>query len=92
MEDTLSDTIFDAIADARHTLRVSPTKTADGAGATYFVSFMLNIDSKTHEILRAVAVRKERSVPKLLRRYALECFKQCIADEETDEAELKEAA
>lgn len=92
-EDLLRDVLYDAIAAGRHSLRVAPTKTATEDGETFFVSFLMNIDSKTLDLLGAVAKKKERSVPKLLRRYALECFKTCICDEEMAEAEeLKDAA
>lgn len=91
-EDLLRDVLYNSIAEARHTLRVAPTTKATENGKTYFCSFLMNVDSKTLDLLGAIAKNKERSVPKLLRRYVKECFHACICDEETSEAEPKIAA
>ena len=89
-EDLLRDVIYDSIAEARHTVRVAATKQVAEDAQTFFVSFLLNVDNKTLAILDAVAKKKGRSLEKLLRRYCIECLKDCVLDqEEAAETELK---
>jgi hypothetical protein len=97
-EEVLRDVLYDQIAEARHTLRVTYNKSqvnkpAADDGATFFVSFLLTVDAKTHQLLCATAEKKERSVAELLRRYVVSCFSFCIAEQDEDEGgdELKAA-
>jgi hypothetical protein len=90
----LIDAIFDAIADGRNSIRVAYNKdAAPENGASFYVSFLVNVDADTHKLLGTVAKKKEYSVPSLMRRYVKACFQMCIlADDEDVEPELKEAA
>jgi hypothetical protein len=91
-EDLLRDILYDAIAASRNSIRVTYTKPISEDVTTFYVSFLMSVDAKTHQLLCASAQKKERTVPKLLRRYAVACFRQCICDEEVAESELKDAA
>jgi hypothetical protein len=96
-EDLLRDVVYDAIAAGRNSIHVAYNRAADKPApddaATYYVSFLLCVDGKTHRLLHDAAAKKERSVVKLVRRYCLSCFRFCIAEvDEEDEEELKDAA
>jgi hypothetical protein len=86
MSDTeyLVDTVWDAIAAGRKTIRVGNAKPEKDNATTFFVSFLINIDNKTYEKLHAVADKNERSVPKLLRRYIGLGFRDCFSEDSTD--------
>ena len=79
--DSLRDRIYDAIAEGRRTLRVGNAKPAAEGSTTFFCSFLLTVDSKTYEALRALADTKERSVPRLLRRFVKYGFRDCFSEE-----------
>ena len=65
----LVDRCWDATSAARNTIRVKPTKPATEFGETYYVSFMLNIDSKTHQELVRRRERQRRPPQNVLRDY-----------------------
>jgi hypothetical protein len=79
--DDLIDACWDAVSAARNTIRVKPTKPATESGETYFVSFMLNIDTETHQALIAEAERQRRLVQNVLRDYLRFAFKICFQDD-----------
>jgi hypothetical protein len=76
----LRDTIYDAIAEGRHSIRVAGANLAEDA-AEFEVTFKIKVDRETYALLTANADHQERSVTKLMRRYAKDCFYQCIAEE-----------
>jgi hypothetical protein len=84
----LMDDVIDLISASRETIQVKPTKRVIENGETYFVSFMLNVDNKLHQALEAEAKKQQRTIAKLLRRYAVLAFKICLEDVE----EVKEGA
>ena len=92
--DGLLDRIYDAIAAGRRSLRVGNAKPATEGATTFFVSFLLTLDNDTHEVLRKVADGKQRSAPRLLKRYIKDGFRECFEDERVADKddELKEAA
>ena len=79
--DDLIDACWDAVSAARSTIRVKPTKPGTESGETYFVSFMLNIDTETHQALIAEAERQRRLVQNVLRDYLRFAFKICFQDD-----------
>jgi hypothetical protein len=87
-EEHLVDSVYDAIAASRRSIRVGNAKSEAEDSKTFFVSFLLSVDSVTYDKLRAVADKNERSVPKLLRRYIGLGFRDCFSEE----SELKIAA
>jgi hypothetical protein len=90
-EDLLRDVVYDAIADARHPLRVDfNNKLTTDESTVFYVSLMLTVDPRTHDMLRVTAKKKERTVSSLVRLYIKDCFDECINDEERD-AELNVA-
>jgi hypothetical protein len=76
----LVDSCWDATSAARNTIKVKPTKPATEFGETYYVSFMLNIDTKTHEELVEEA-EQHRPPQNVLRDYLRFAFKVCFQDE-----------
>ena len=80
------ETLFDCIAQGRKSLRVFRTKPTIENGETFVISFLLNVDSKIYNELRAEAERRNLKVEKVVRGYIALCFKQCLADEEVKEA------
>jgi hypothetical protein len=65
----LVDSVWDATSAARNTIKVKPTRPATEFGETYYVSFMLNIDAKTHEELVEEAERQHRLPQNVIRDY-----------------------
>jgi hypothetical protein len=78
------ETLFDCIAEGRKSLRVFRTTIENGE--TFVISFLLNVDSRIYNELRAEAERRNLKVEKVVRGYIALCFKQCLADEEVKEA------
>jgi hypothetical protein len=83
-EEYLIDTVYDAIAASRRSIRVGNAKPEAEDSKTFFCSFLLTIDNETYDKLRAVADKNERSVPKILRRYIGLGFRDCFSDTESE--------
>jgi hypothetical protein len=86
-EEDLRERIYDSIASGRNTLRVVKVTKAPviEGGATFLCSFLVSLDGATHDALCAAATKRERSVTSLLRRLAILCFRDCLADDEAEE-------
>jgi hypothetical protein len=88
----LRDILYDSIAAARTTIRVGNAKSTAEDTTSFFVSFVMQLDNQTYRRLCDVADKRERSMPRLLRRYIKEGFKECLADEELDDDEAQKQA
>jgi hypothetical protein len=85
----LKDTVWDAVADARNSIRIGNAKdNPEDGNKQFFVSFVMSIDPETYTALSALADKHARSTPRILKRWVKEAFKCCIA---ADEDELQES-
>jgi hypothetical protein len=90
-EDSLRDKIYDAIVNGRNTFRViSIKKPVIEGGATFLVSFLLNLNGETHAALCADANKWKRTTTALLRRHAIMGFRECFSEFDADVAEADE--
>jgi hypothetical protein len=96
-EEDLMENIFDAVAASRYSITcVRSTKQTQEGSQTYYCTFLLNVDNKSHDALCAIAgadkADERRSVAKVLRRYIVACFKACIERDQDDAEPEKQAA
>jgi hypothetical protein len=89
-DESLKEAIYDIIAAARSSLRVSYAKPRPESGSTFDVRFTLNVDAKTGDLLRALAHKQACAAPKLVQRFITQCFAECLAVDE--EVEVKAVA
>jgi hypothetical protein len=76
----LRDAVYDAVAAGRHTLLVGEPNTAAEERVTFPVTFEIGLDRATYDLVAKTADHQKRSVRRVMRRFARDCFHQCIAE------------
>jgi hypothetical protein len=82
----LRDAVYDAIAAGRHTLLIDEANTSAAERVTFPVTFEISLDRATYDLVAKTAEHQKRSIRRVMRRYARDCFCQCIAEGEPAEA------